>query len=82
MSTDLLTCKQIHQHVSILVREAGGRLIGGSGGVEPPPGQNNGVHLQLQVIISEPILIILAIPENNYLIICLGKVISQLLYKT
>ena len=36
MSTDLLTCKQIHQSVSKLVREAGGRLIWGSGGAEPP----------------------------------------------
>ena len=36
MSTDLLTCKQIHQHLSMLVREAVGRLTGGSGGAELP----------------------------------------------
>ena len=42
MSTDLLTCKQIHQHVSILVREAGGQLIGGSGGRSPPQDKMTG----------------------------------------
>ena len=55
MSSHLLTCKQMHQHVSILVREAGGRLIDGVWGRGALPRQNDGIHVQLQVIISEPI---------------------------
>ena len=71
---DLLTSNQIHQHASTLVREAGGRLIVGVWGGGVPAGQNNGVHLQLQVNIPGPIwavppkYILLTVPGTN---ICL-----------
>ena len=50
----------------MLVGEAAGQVIGWVWGGATTPGQSSGVHLQLQVNISEPISIILVVPENNY----------------
>ena len=67
----------MYQHLSGRREED---LLGGLGG-GAPPGQNNGIHVQLQVNISEPIWIILAVPQNSYFFNCPGKTFSVICFE-
>ena len=63
MSTDLLACNQIHKYVSMLAREAGGRLIAGVWGGGAAPRQND-VHApySVQAFHNHPLLYFSTMP--------------------